>query len=131
MLDDIKEAFSEQKPVSENTTTEVGHGRIEKRTCRVIEDTAWICKKEEWKGLCSLIEITSERTTKATGEKQAEVRYYISSLSADASAFNRYIRSHWGIENSSCTGRSTLFFTRTRAKKEPAMPRKTLPSLPA
>jgi predicted transposase YbfD/YdcC len=100
LLDDIREAFSEQQPSSENITTEVGHGRIEKRTCRVIEDTEWICRKQEWKGLCSLIEITSERTHKLSGERQSEVRYYISSLSADASAFNRYIRSHWGIENS-------------------------------
>jgi predicted transposase YbfD/YdcC len=100
LLDDSKEAFAEQKPSSENMTTEVGHGRIEKRTCRVIEDPAWICRKEEWKGLQSLVEITSERTNKTSGEKQAEVRYYISSLSADAASFNRYVRSHWGIENS-------------------------------
>jgi predicted transposase YbfD/YdcC len=99
LLDDLKEAFSEQKPASENVTTEVGHGRIEKRTCRVIEDTAWICRKEEWKGLQSLVEITSERTSKASGEKQAEVRYYISSLQADAASFNQHIRSHWSIEN--------------------------------
>jgi predicted transposase YbfD/YdcC len=99
LLDDIKEAFSQQRPASETLTTELGHGRMEKRTCRVIEDTAWICRSEEWKGLCSLVEITSERTNKASGEKQAEVRYYISSLAADAARFNQHIRSHWGIEN--------------------------------
>lgn len=99
LLDDLKEAFSQQKSLRANITTELGHGRIEKRTCRVIEETAWICRKEEWKGLQSLVEITSERTHKASGEKQAEVRYYISSLSADPARFNQHIRSHWGIEN--------------------------------
>lgn len=99
LLDDIKEAFSEQKPASENVTTELGHGRIEKRTCRVIDDTGWICRKQEWKDLHSLVQITSERTHKASGEKQSEVRYYISSLSVDAASFNQHIRSHWGIEN--------------------------------
>ncbi len=99
LLDDVKEAFSEQTPSSENAITALGHGRIEKRTCRVIADTAWICRKEQWKGLLSLVEITSERTYKAGGEKQKEVRYYISSLQADAATFNQHIRSHWGIEN--------------------------------
>ncbi len=99
LLDDIKEAFVEQKPTSEHSTTELGHGRIEKRTCRVIQDTEWVCRKQQWKGLQSLIEITSERTSKATGQQGREVRYYISSLLADAASFNRYIRSHWGIEN--------------------------------
>ena len=37
---------------------------------------------------------------KATGESEKEIRYYISSLPADASLLNRSIRSHWGIENS-------------------------------
>lgn len=100
LLDDVKEAFSQQKPTSENVTTEVGHGRIEKRTCRVIADTAWICRKEAWRGLQSLVEITAERTNKASGEKQTEVRYYISSLQAEAASFNQHIRMHWGIENS-------------------------------
>jgi predicted transposase YbfD/YdcC len=40
LLDDIKKAFSEQPPSSENSTTEVGRGRIEKRACWVIEDAA-------------------------------------------------------------------------------------------
>jgi predicted transposase YbfD/YdcC len=99
LLDDLKEAFSKDKPQSEEVQTELGHGRIEKRSCRVIQNTEWVCRKEEWQGLNSLVEISAERTNKATGEHQREVRYYISSLQVDAAAFNRHIRSHWGIEN--------------------------------
>lgn len=100
LLDDIKDAFSESKKIESHTDLSQGHGRIEKRTCRVIKDTDWICRKEQWKGLKTLIEIRAERTIKATGEKRKEeVRYYISSLASDALSFNQLIRTHWGIEN--------------------------------
>lgn len=98
--DDIKEAFSESKIFGSHTALSQGHGRIEKRTCRVISDTDWICRKQQWKGLKTLIEIRAERTIKATGEKQKEeVRHYISSLTVDAASFTKLIRTHWGIEN--------------------------------
>jgi predicted transposase YbfD/YdcC len=100
LLDDIKEAFCESKNTESYTDLSQGHGRIEKRTCRVIKDTDWICRKQQWMGLKALIEIRAERTIKATGEKQKEeVRYYISSLEADAASFGKLIRTHWGIEN--------------------------------
>ena len=99
LLDDIKEAFTESPSTTEDVQVGVGHGRIERRTCRVLYNTDWICKAKEWKELKSLIEITAERTHKTSGEQQKEVRYYISSLKADAACFNNYIRSHWGIEN--------------------------------
>lgn len=100
LSDDIKEAFTQSAPDIKATQIETGHGRIEKRTCKVIKDTTWVCKADGWKDLRSLIEISTERTNKATGEMQKEVRYYISSLEADAKKFNEAIREHWGIENS-------------------------------
>ncbi len=100
LLDDMKEAFEQSRDVRCDTKLEVGHGRIEKRSCRIIEDTEWICKTEKWKGVQTLIEITSQRTSKKTLEMQREVRYYISSLHSNAACFNSYIREHWGIENS-------------------------------
>jgi predicted transposase YbfD/YdcC len=100
LLDDLQEAFAQSREVLSNTVVNVGHGRIEKRQCRIIEDTQWICKREKWKGVQTLLEITSQRTDKKTLEQQTEVRYYISSLRSDAACFNRYIREHWGIENS-------------------------------
>lgn len=75
-----------------------GHGRME---CRRIYATADIDFLEEfkkgWEGLKSIVWIESERTRK--GEKTSEMRYYISTLSADPEALGRHIRSHWGIEN--------------------------------
>lgn len=99
LLDDLKEAFTESQPQATITQRQIGHGRIEKRTCKVINDTDWVCKASEWKALKSIIEISTERTNKTTGEIQRELRYYISSLQADAKKFNEAIREHWGIEN--------------------------------
>lgn len=100
LLDDIKEAFEQQKDgISVDVQSNMGHGRIEKRSCRVITDMDWICKSQDWKGLNSVIEITAERTDKKTGNYQKEHRYYISDLLHSAKAFNNCIRSHWSIEN--------------------------------
>lgn len=99
LLNDLKEAFAQSKPRAMATQTEMGHGRIEKRTCKLISDTDWVCKAANWKAFKSLVEISSERTNKTTGETQRETRYYISSLQADAKKFNEAIREHWGIEN--------------------------------
>ena len=101
MLDDVEEAFKETVVEDKNMDRqqEVNHGRIEKRCCRVIDDLDWVCKKEEWKNLKSIIAIESERYHKHNGKTEQEVRYYISSLAADATKLNGAIREHWGIEN--------------------------------
>lgn len=99
LLDDIREAFEQTPTAISHTTTEKLHGRIEKRTCKVITDADWVSKKQSWKNLTSLILIESRRTIVETGEMQSQQRFYISSLNATAERFNQIIRSHWGIEN--------------------------------
>jgi predicted transposase YbfD/YdcC len=99
LLDDIKEAFSEEKKFEQVTHTNLGHGRIEKRTCAIIKNTEWVCKEADWSKLKTLIRLESERTIKATGKVEKQVRYYISSKDATAVVFNNAIREHWGIEN--------------------------------
>lgn len=99
LLDDIKEAFSSEKAIQQHTQTDMGHGRIEKRTCSVITNTDWVCDEKEWTKLRALICIESERTIKATDVVEKQTRYYISSRQADAAEFNGAIREHWGIEN--------------------------------
>ena len=99
--DDIKEAF-EQTPLSQqqhHETLDSDHGRIEKRKCRILTDTDWICNKEDWMGLRTVVQITAERTDKATANKQVETRYYISSSTSDAEALLNASRLHWSIEN--------------------------------
>lgn len=97
--DDITDAFAQTPGALTHTQLNVDHGRIEKRTCRIITDMVWVCSKDQWEGLQTIIEITSERTQKATGEKQTQTRHYISSVNSTADKFNEAIRQHWGIEN--------------------------------
>lgn len=97
--DDIKEAFSNAKVQDEYVCKELGHGRIETRTTLVIEDSDWVCSKEQWKKLTSLIMVSSTRINKKTGVKEDACRYYISSKKGSALFFHHAIRSHWGIEN--------------------------------
>jgi predicted transposase YbfD/YdcC len=99
LLDDLKEAFEQTPQTDHYTTTEKSHGRIEKRSCKVITDMDWISKKDKWKNLQSIICIESERTLIQTDEKHTEQRFYISSLHTTAAHFNQIVRTHWGIEN--------------------------------
>ena len=91
LLDDLQEAFAQTPAAAQHTTLEKGHGRIEKRTCRVITDTDWVCKSKGWKNLSSLISIETKRTIVETGEVQEQQRFYIASLTATAERFNHII----------------------------------------
>jgi predicted transposase YbfD/YdcC len=100
LLEQTEDSFRFLKAQSVSDETDAGHGRVERRICTVINDLSMIEQKEQWKNLQSLVRIEAERYIKSTGKTENEIRYYISSLPADASLLNRSIRSHWGIENS-------------------------------
>lgn len=84
------------------------HGRLEKRTCKVInfsnlEQPYWDKYGElfqNWKGLNSLIKVVCQRTVKATKKTSAEARFYISSQEQMPERANRIVRGHWQVENS-------------------------------
>ena len=97
--DDIKDAFAQTSQTASHRTEEKGHGRIEKRTCKVITDMVWITKLNNWKNLRSIVSIETQRTIVQTGEIQTEQRFYISSLLSTPDYFNQMIRGHWSIEN--------------------------------
>ena len=99
LKEQIEKVFRIQKPEKTNIQEDLGHGRIEKRTCEVITKLDFLDTKENWPGLRSAIKITSERTIKKTDVYSSETRYYISSLLSDAALINNSIRSHWAIEN--------------------------------
>jgi predicted transposase YbfD/YdcC len=99
LLDDIQEAFEQTAKPQSFSTIEKSHGRIEKRTCKLITDMDWISNQEKWRHTQSIISIESQRTILETGEIQSEHRFYISSLQTTAEHFNRIIRAHWSIEN--------------------------------
>lgn len=95
----VEKVFNIQACEQTHIDESLDHGRIEKRTCKVISKLEFLDTKEDWKALKTFIKITSERTQKKTGEYSCETRYYISSLLNDAKTINRSVRSHWAIEN--------------------------------
>jgi predicted transposase YbfD/YdcC len=75
-----------------------GHGRIEHRECWVTDQISWIENIQNWQGINSIAMIKSTRTI--GDKKTTEIRYYISSLPANARLIARSVRAHWAIENS-------------------------------
>jgi len=84
-------------PVTCADTTDIGHGRKERRLW-VSSDVEWLPKVEDWPQVSSIALIQHERDTYE--EKSIERRFYISSLSCEAEELMRVIRSHWDIEKS-------------------------------
>lgn len=80
------------------TTLEKSHGRIEKRTCYVINDTEYFTKYlEEWKGLKKIFAV--KREVEKNEEITTEISCYISSKNATAEELLGYTRNHWKIES--------------------------------
>lgn len=81
-------------------TVNKGHGRLETRECWATEKEEYLSllrKRQQWKGLKSIVRIISQRQI---GEKlEVQTRYFISSLPANAKAILKTKRSHWNIEN--------------------------------
>ena len=95
----IKDTVLLEKPNDFSLQEDLGHGRVEQRTCRVYNNLSHLQSKENWKGLKTFIEIESEVFCKSTKKTTIEKRLYISSLKASANKFNQIIRQHWSIEN--------------------------------
>ncbi|MBX3080464.1 MAG: ISAs1 family transposase [Anaerolineae bacterium] len=81
-------------------TVSKGHGRLEIREC-------WACQAQDvldfmgeykaWTGLHCVVKIASER--RLAGRVEQDVRYFISSLTADPNRLLEVVRAHWQIEN--------------------------------
>jgi predicted transposase YbfD/YdcC len=103
--EDVEIFVAEQKPkgfsdskISQHTTVDGDHGRIETRTYTVIHDVAWLQKRHDWPGLQGVVMVESKREI---GEKiEQETRFYITSLVWLAYQLGPVIRGHWMIENS-------------------------------
>jgi len=83
--------------IQTHTTTEKGHGRIERRTYRFTTAIHDILGDTSWKYVQGVGMVTSERWI---GEKyERETRYYIHRGDLTVQAFATYVRGHWSIEN--------------------------------
>ena len=97
LYDEIENAFSHRLPSGSHHTIEKSHGRIEERTCSMIQDLRFIDEDKQWEELKSVICVKSSRSIKETTQHQT--RYYISNHVKDARFFLHVIRGHWSIEN--------------------------------
>ena len=95
----VEKVFTMNPKAEADITIDAGHGRIEQRTCQVIDNLTFLDDKQDWPGLKSIAKIISERTDKRSGKKSTETRYYISSLPAKPKVIGHAIRGHWAIEN--------------------------------
>jgi len=84
---------------SAHQTIEKGHGRIETREVRVIEDLEWLPQKACWKKLTSLVEVRATREHLSSGKIESATRLYICSRQATAVEFAGWVRGHWTVEN--------------------------------
>ncbi|WP_020469475.1 ISAs1 family transposase [Zavarzinella formosa] len=78
-------------------TQEKSRGREEFRSCFVLTNLEGIRDREFWKGLKSVVCVTSGRRAKGKMES-SEVRYYISSRRGSGKMFLGTSRKHWSIE---------------------------------
>jgi predicted transposase YbfD/YdcC len=91
------EKFADVQHTADDST-EGGHGRIDRRRVWVINEIDWLEQRQEWAGIKSVVVVEATRTV--LGEKSVELRYYLSSLAADAKRQGTLVRNHWSIENS-------------------------------
>ena len=104
LRDDVELFAKEQKAVafrntsvSQDTTVDGDHGRIETRTVTVFHDIGWLQDSHQWPGLKSVVMVESERETH--GKAETETRFYITSLTLLANAIAPMIRKHWMVES--------------------------------
>ncbi len=80
------------------STTEKNHGRIEKRTCYVLNEIEFFTDYlVEWKGLKKIFAV--KREVERDGEKTTEISCYLSSKNTTAEKLLSYTRKHWRIES--------------------------------
>src|SRR5258707_13114334 len=89
--------FADTK-ITQDTTVDGDHGRIETRTTTVIEDVEWLQERHDWPGLKAVVMVESSR--EISGKIERETRFYITSLVMLAHLLGPIVRSHWAVENS-------------------------------
>jgi predicted transposase YbfD/YdcC len=89
----------EEVPHSFYQEVDKGHGRIDIRQVRVVEDLDWLPNARKWKNLACLIEVRSTRQKIGSTASETFRRLYISSRRGSAKNFAKWVRQHWHVEN--------------------------------
>ena len=82
---------------SRHDTADEGHGRQESRYYEAVPAPQGLRNRSAQADRRSICRAT--RVWREKGEERSAVRYFISSLPADAKVLGEAIRSHWGVEN--------------------------------
>lgn len=101
LYEDITTAFLVFPERNDNTftTEEMNGSRIEKRTCKVIDDLTHLKNPEQWMGLKKIIKIETQTYLKSEQKEVKDSRYYIASFEASPQRYLEVSRNHWAIEN--------------------------------
>ncbi len=83
--------------LSLDTNVEFGSGRIETRSCYVLQELNLLEDLQAWKGIQSVVMIQAKR--ELADKTSEEYRFYLSSKKETAAYFNRRVRAHWRVEN--------------------------------
>jgi predicted transposase YbfD/YdcC len=92
---------SNQSRLKTRTMHEASHGRNDDRVATVMKipvDSPHREQFEQWSGLKTVVRMTRTGTN-SKGQPHSGVRYFITSLAADAKRLAEAVRSHWGVEN--------------------------------
>lgn len=96
----VEQALEGELParaVRQCTTTEKGHGRVEERSCVVVQYVKGIRERKAWRHLTTVGMCRRERTV--AGQTSEEVIYFIGSRRMSARRYAETLRRHWRIEN--------------------------------
>jgi predicted transposase YbfD/YdcC len=105
LYEDIGQAFDEALEhgeagvdFTECRAEGVRSGRREARTCCVITNPSGLRGLGLWTKLTAICMVVCER--EINGICSSEIRYFIGSVAGTAEEYLRWVRGHWGIENS-------------------------------
>lgn len=76
------------------------HGRLVRRRVFADPQAASLETLKDWPKLKTVLAVEAIRSVNGSGQVEAEIRYFLSSLAGDPSILAQAIRRHWSIENS-------------------------------
>jgi predicted transposase YbfD/YdcC len=83
--------------ISQDTSVDGDHGRIETRRTTVFHNVGWLQERHNWPGLKAVVMVESEREIGAKVER--ETRFYITSSTEKADMLGTVVRRHWAVES--------------------------------